>query len=555
MDTFAHRHSEQLLIFCVAALIGLGVCTGAAQAANEAAAQEQRPINIDVRDMAISDVLRMLGQAANVNIIVGQGVTANVQSLTLRNVSVEAALRLITEAHGYYWRLDDNVYVVSATPGPARQGAGDAAPEPRAVEEAEGQPPREADTRVPPPPMPDEPGYGSVTPEPSRPGAPETITVFIQLRYANAYEIALMFGGSGGDQGMLRLQSSRLPGGISLRSASGTKGHLLGPSMRTPGRARGGTALAQFEDDAGGAEGPLGRGLTGTTTGQRGTTGGAGAGADLLPDGMEPPLAIMRDNALLVRGTPSAIDEFREILAMLDTPPKQVEIATKWVEVTTTAAKALGIDWAVSNGALEFWNLGFAPGEAGNNGIRYARGRFWAELAALENTGQAMVINEPRIICMNGMMGIIEFFTEIPFFSAMISYNQFGQRTVEFEAQFISISNMLQVTPQINADDSIEMYLMPQLEDQVGTVEGPNGERIPIITSQYVETMVRVHDGETFVLGGVIRKDESVNLRKTPLLADIPIIGKLFQSKRTETTSTELLIFVTPRIIRDMTTE
>ena len=152
-------------------------------------------------------------------------------------------------------------------------------------------------------------------------------------------------------------------------------------------------------------------------------------------------------------------------------------------------------------------------------------------------------------------MGIIEFFTEIPFFSAMISYNQFGQRTVEFEAQFISISNMLQVTPQINADDSIEMYLMPQLEDQVGTVEGPNGERIPIITSQYVETMVRVHDGETFVLGGVIRKDESVNLRKTPLLADIPIIGKLFQSKRTETTSTELLIFVTPRIIRDMTTE
>ena len=173
----------------------------------------------------------------------------------------------------------------------------------------------------------------------------------------------------------------------------------------------------------------------------------------------------------------------------------------------------------------------------------------------LQNQGQATVINEPRITCMNGTPGTISFSTEIPYFTATISYNQFGQRTVDYTSDFVSVANDLWVVPQINPDDSVRMQLSPQLQDQVGTVEGPNGERIPIITTQFVDTMVRVGDGETIVLGGVVRKDESTNLRSTPLLSDIPIIGKLFQAKRVETSDSELLIFVTPRIIRDAATE
>ncbi|MGC9316962.1 MAG: type II secretion system protein GspD, partial [Armatimonadota bacterium] len=321
--------------------------------------------------------------------------------------------------------------------------------------------------------------------------------------------------------------------------------------------------LAQFGEDVGGvgggaAGGGLGGGLTGTGT--RGTVGGTtgrgttGGGTITLPGEMEPPVAIMSHNALLVRGTREEIDQFREMLDLLDMPQKQVEISTKWIDVSTTASKALGIDWAVTNGALEIFNLGFAPGEAANNGIRYGRGRWWAELAVLQNNSQATVINEPRVTCMNGMPGMIAFETEIPYFAATISYNQFGQRTVDFTSEFVDVANELWVVPQINPDDSIKMQLSPQLQDQVGTVEGPNGERIPIVTTQYVETMVRVKDGETIVLGGVIRKDESINLRSTPLLSEIPIIGKLFQSRRTEVNDTELLIFVTPKIVRDQAT-
>jgi general secretion pathway protein D len=546
MDTFANRHSEALVAVCIAALIGLVACTGVAQAAGEPAAQEQRPINIDVRDMAVSEVLRMLGQAGNVNIIVGEGVTGRVKSLTLRDVPVEAAIRRVAEAHGCYWRLDDNVYLVSDRPL-LTQGTGvTVRPEPGEVEGEEGQPP-EGTGGVPPPPV--EPPY-TLPPGPPGGTEPPFRTERMPLTQARADEIALMFGGT--------VVEARMPTGFSLGPHPGTglaplaargAGGLLGPSMGVPGTTGlDGTGLGQFQP--GGVAtgtGPLGGGIQ-PTTGTTGTTTGTGAG--LLPDGIDSVTAVMRDNVLLVRGTPAAIDEFREILAMLDTPAKQVEIATKWIEVATTASKALGIDWAVSNGALEFWNLGFAPGEAGNNGVRYGRGRFWAELAVLENTGQAMIVNEPRVTCTNGDFGSIAFQTQIPYFSATVSYNQFGQRTVDFTADFVQVSNQLMVQPIIYPDDTIEMYLSPQLQDQVGTVEGPNGERIPIITSQFVQTRLRVKDGETFVLGGVVRKDESINLRKTPFLADIPIIGKLFQSKRTEKSNTELLIFVTPRIIR-----
>ena len=560
MVTLVRRYSRLLTILSIAAMVGGGVCLTPAAADTDTAAQEDRPINIDVRDMAIGDVLRMLGQAANVNIIVGRGVSGDLQSLTLRNVYVEDALRLITEAQGFYWRKDGNVYVVSADPPAVTAGSG--APTviiPLNVEGDPGQPVT-GGVDVPAPTLPTEQASGTVVAR-TPAGTPQLITTFIRLQYLSAQDAAMLFGGRAAAQ-------SRYS-----RDAAGHGRGGLGDSSRTGGSATGmggiglsrtgmaGAGLGQFGDDQdfGGGGGDIGGGFTqgGTGTGSTTTGGttGSGGSTELLPGDMEPPVGIMRDNALLVRGTAEELDEFREILSLLDTPAKQVEIQTQWMDVATTASKALGIDWSVSNGALEVWNLGFAPGEASNNGMRYGMGRFWAELAVLENSGQAVVINQPKVTCMNGTPGVISFETEIPYFAATISYNQFGQRTVDYTSEFVEVVSELWVVPQINPDDSVRMQLSPQLQDQVGTVEGPNGERIPIITTQYVETMVRVPDGETVVLGGVVRKDESQNIRSTPLLSDIPIIGKLFQSRRKEITSTELLIFVTPRIIRDMAVE
>jgi len=112
------------------------------------------------------------------------------------------------------------------------------------------------------------------------------------------------------------------------------------------------------------------------------------------------------------------------------------------------------------------------------------------------------------------------------------------------------VEQTLEVTPRINADDTVTMYLTPIMEDQTGVVVGPNGEQVPIVASQEVE--ITVADGETIVLGGMIRKQRRYNTRSTPLLSEIPIIGKLFKSVRDNTQNSELLIFVTPRIMRDI---
>jgi type II secretory pathway component GspD/PulD (secretin) len=550
--TLLNWQTKAFIAVPIAAMLILGL--SAIAGADAPADGEDRPINIDVRDMEIGDVLRMLGKAANENIIVGRGVSGNIGSLTLRNVSVETALKAITESSGFYWRKDGNIYIVTAEP-PAYQPAPQAPQSPRGSEPgAHGQPPGDRVPTVPAPPV--ETDLPSVAP-PALQQPPRIITQLIPLSWATASEVAQIFGGRNAPSVANQMDGR---GGLRSMPGPGSGGDGLG-ALGVHRSVVGSHGLPQFDGggafgggiDAGVGDagvGGFGAGTTtGTTTGTTGTTTGAGAIA--LPGEMEPPVAIMSHNALLVRGTREELDEFREMLAMLDIPQKQVEIATKWVDVQTTAARALGIDWAVTNGAWEIFNLGFAPGEAANNGIRYGRGRWWAELAVLENTSQATVINEPRVVCMNGMPGTIAFATEIPYFAATISFNQFGQRTVDYTSEFVSVSNELSVVPQINPDDSVKMLLAPQLEDQIGTVEGPNGERIPIVTTQFVETMVRVADGETVVLGGVIRSDESTNVRRTPLLSDIPIIGRLFESRRVEKTSTELLIFVTPKIIRD----
>ena len=271
----------------------------------------------------------------------------------------------------------------------------------------------------------------------------------------------------------------------------------------------------------------------------------------MLPEGVMPPVALMQQNVLLVRGTQEAIDQFREMLDYLDQPAKQVEIATKFIEIETSADRAFGIDWFVSDGELEFFNLGFAPGEGISVG-RLTRDRFEAELRMLISDGRAQVINEPRVTTQNNMPAEVSFSTEIPYFYATITYNQFGQREVDYESDTVSVRQALYVTPRINEDDTITMVLEPEIDDQVGTVIGPTGETLPIVTTQTVYTQVRVADGDTLVIGGMIRRNETLNVRKTPLLSEIPILGELFTSKKTATRSSELLIFVTPRIIRDI---
>jgi len=283
---------------------------------------------------------------------------------------------------------------------------------------------------------------------------------------------------------------------------------------------------------------------------QGGNRGGSGQG--MRPAGVDSVVAFYPQNALLVSGDPAGIDQLREILSVIDQPTKQVEISTKFIEVDITDENSFGIDWYVSNGSLEFFQLGFAPGSAVNNVLRWAKGKFEATLGVSLSRNRGEVVNEPHITTENNVPAYISFETEIPYFSSTITYNAFGQRQVDLTDDTVDVTQELDVTPQINSDDTITMYLNPIMEDQTGTVVGSDGTSLPIVSSQEIGTQVTVADGETVVLGGMVRKQKSTNIRSTPLLSEIPIIGKLFQSKQVNNVNSELLVFVTPRIVRDI---
>jgi type II secretory pathway component GspD/PulD (secretin) len=535
---------------------------------------EQRLINIDVKDGAIDAVLRMLAKAAGVNIVIGEDVTGRVEAVSLRDVSVETALQLITVTHGYHWTRQGNVYVVTAKALPVAEGD-PSVPGASAPSASSGRSPVNVDAAetdvLPLPATADSSGVGLAPASPrlqslepstivtpaSAIGEPGLVTKLFPLKFKDAEELAWAFGGT--------VVGSRVAAGNLAGSRLSDRRHSVGrsPEPYSGPDIFGGAAgiesrWGQMPGGFGGARGGLagagGRaaGAGGIGGARGGLGGGSGLGA-MLPGEMEPPIAFMPENALIVRGTQAEIDQFAELVEMLDLPARQIEISTKFVDVITSEQESLGIDWTVATGALEFWNLGFAPGEAVSNVVKYARGRFTSTLAALETNGRATVVNAPHVTCPNNQYAEVSFSTEIPYYVATTEYNQFGQRiatSVDWETT--TVENSLMVMPRINADDTVTIELYPILEDQVGEVVGPNGEAMPIIVSQEVSTTVTVADGDTIVLGGLIRKNETYTYQNTPLLSKLPVIGKLFRSRRARASNSELLIFVTPRIIREV---
>lgn len=535
---------------------------------------EERLINIDVKDGEISAVLRMLAKAANVQIVIGENVVGRVEAMTLRDVTVDTALRMLTLTKGYHWYKEGNIYVVTSgdvpglPPGGGSQGTTVLQPQgsPQQGSAASGVGTAGGETAVTPPAYTGAP-IGTTPPSMVNPSGgsqvvfapegnqPKLVTAMIPLKFTDAEELAYAFGGGVIGSRMPNAQYKyQRPSHVS-RSVARSGGDLSGPDVF------GGSSRSQWgqDDTLGGGGGRSGRSSRGGDTGNsstgsstRGSSSGGGSTL-LLPGEMEPPTAFLDQNALIVKGTQDEIDQFTEIINMLDVKTREVEISTKFVNVQTTGTDALGIDWTVSNGALEFWNLGFAPATATNNVIRYSRGRFQATLAALMTNGRATVVNEPRVTCPNNQFAEVNFYTTIPYFVATSEYNQFGQRVAtEVDIEEAYVENSLYVMPRINADDSVTLYLEPTLEDQIGEVVGPGGEAVPIITTQYVSTTVTVPDGDTVVMGGLIRKDESTNYNHTPLLSKLPIIGPLFRSKTFRQSNSELLIFVTPQIIREI---
>ena len=255
-----------------------------------------------------------------------------------------------------------------------------------------------------------------------------------------------------------------------------------------------------------------------------------------------------RTNALLVTDIDDRLSQAESMIRSLDTRTPQVEIVARLVDVDRSASRSLGIDWSINNmdlgdaGAHEGVSVtpGQVPSPAGTVkfGTVKGFGSIEATLTALETQNKANIISNPRITTVNNREASVVVGQQIPLIVQDFAGNAVTQLT--------TIGIKLSVTPHINVGNKITMDVHPEVSDlsSQATVQGGI-----IINTTMADTRVMVNDGETAVIGGLIRSNESDTYRGVPVLMDLPLFGNLFKSSTKVKQKRELLIFLTPKIL------
>ncbi len=290
---------------------------------------------------------------------------------------------------------------------------------------------------------------------------------------------------------------------------------------------------------------------------QPGQPGRGGAQQGQLPQGVARILALQSNNTLVVEATPDGYNLVKQIVKLLDVKPRQVEVKVEFVTASVTDVDALGVNFdLVPYPGLEI-SSGQGSGSFGGTVtgvqptfLQYATGNIAAQLFQTLTRSRGKVVEAPIITTTNNVPANIEIDTEIPFFTTGVVSNGgvAGGTTQTNTANFLPLRTGLSIVPRINSDDSVTMNLQPQISDTTGQ---PAVGGIPPTVTQTLTTLRTVRSGDTMVLGGLVRKQESASSQRIPILADIPYLGGLFRTRNKQVNDQELLIFVTPTIISD----
>ena len=265
-----------------------------------------------------------------------------------------------------------------------------------------------------------------------------------------------------------------------------------------------------------------------------------------------------RTNSIIAYQTQDKLDELRRVVAQLDIPVRQVMIEARIVEANVDYSKSLGVRWggSIKKGSGS-WN---ASGQAGNGatdnpfvdlgvnsptaglGIGFVSNHaiLDLQLTAMEKTGNGEVVSQPKVVTSDKETAKILKGAEIPYQEASSS----GSTSTSFKEAALS----LEVTPQITPDNRIIMDVKVT-KDEPDFANSLNG--VPPIKKNEVNANVLVSDGETIVIGGVFSNTQTKSIEKVPFLGDVPFVGRLFRRDIVQDQKSELLVFITPRIMNN----
>ncbi|WP_054999756.1 type IV pilus secretin PilQ [Pseudomonas cannabina] len=267
-----------------------------------------------------------------------------------------------------------------------------------------------------------------------------------------------------------------------------------------------------------------------------------------------------RTNNIIAYQTQDRLDELRRIVSQLDIPVRQVMIEARIVEANVDYDKELGVRWggATNTSGSSNWSTGTAAGGSTANsstfvdmgaanatsgiGLGFLTNNTMLdlELTAMEKTGNGEIVSQPKVVTSDKETAKILKGTEVPYQESSSS----GATTVSFKEASLS----LEVTPQITPDNRIimEVKVTKDEPDYVNAVLG-----VPPIKKNEVNAKVLISDGETIVIGGVFSNTQSKSVDKVPFLGDVPYLGRLFRRDVVSESKSELLVFLTPRIMNN----
>ena len=241
---------------------------------------------------------------------------------------------------------------------------------------------------------------------------------------------------------------------------------------------------------------------------------------------------------------------------------RQVQIEARIYEVSLNDNYSLGIDWNKINfygtsGNFGLSNIITTPfggfmTKAATTTISFADGSFDGVLQALQEQGELRVVSKPRVVTLNNQPALIKVATDEAFFTSTVSQGTAGTGNIVTEqARSVTVGLVLSVTPQISDDGWIMLDVTPIISRLRDIRKSPqNTATAPVLDVKQSSGLVRVKDGEMIIIGGLIQEESSDTQRKIPILGDIPLLGRLFTGTYTVKTKNELVIFISPKIVK-----
>jgi MSHA type pilus biogenesis protein MshL len=276
-----------------------------------------------------------------------------------------------------------------------------------------------------------------------------------------------------------------------------------------------------------------------------------------------------RTNKIAITDYPEKLDELGTIIAAFDEKTAQVIIDAQIIEITPNKDEfTMGVDWdywlkknvrlisalsapALTSASTIPTKLTFGVATKGTTTAVGETGEYKSIIDALRVIGETKILSSPRIMALNNQEAKILVGTKEAYITSTTSQSGTGSTVTSQTVNFVDVGIKLFVTPTINRDGFVTIKVKPEVSSSTSTNIKSEGQdtTIPIVTTSEAETTIMVKDGTTIMIAGLKKDRNFKEEKKIPLLGDIPGLGVFFKNKKAETTKTELVIFLTPRIV------